>query len=131
MGCRPLRGLSVISDHIPGVRCAHPGLYAVVRFADCFEMLMRQVCYCPFKAGRSYRRKVPRRVSDAMKIESLRRLRLLLSRRYATRSQIRLADPALKGRAKFNRRSAPLFSRLLQSALRAALFMTFEGEAVR
>ena len=20
----------------PGVRCAHPGLYAVVRFADCF-----------------------------------------------------------------------------------------------
>ena len=33
-GCRPLRGLELVSDDVPGVRCAHPGLYAIVRSAD-------------------------------------------------------------------------------------------------
>ena len=28
--------LMVWVAHPPGVRCAHPGLYAAVRFADCF-----------------------------------------------------------------------------------------------
>jgi hypothetical protein len=34
-GRRPLRGLSICWDSFPGVRCAHPGLYAAVRDAHC------------------------------------------------------------------------------------------------
>jgi hypothetical protein len=35
-GYRPLRGLTIRWASIPGVRCAHPGLYAAVRSADLF-----------------------------------------------------------------------------------------------
>ena len=33
------------------VHCAHPGLYAAVRFADYHGLMMRQVCDCPRTAA--------------------------------------------------------------------------------
>jgi len=39
MSRRPLRGLNRVRMRVPGVRSAHPGLYAVVRFADFFLRL--------------------------------------------------------------------------------------------
>jgi hypothetical protein len=39
-GYRPLRGLNVLCRRsCPGVRCAHPGLYAAVRYADLLSVL--------------------------------------------------------------------------------------------
>jgi len=39
-GYRPLRGLQFVWYRLPGVRSAHPGLYAIVRSADWLVILV-------------------------------------------------------------------------------------------
>jgi hypothetical protein len=51
---RPLRGLQFVWDGLPGVRCAHPGLYAAVRSADWFRDRAHRLLLIPQMMSQVY-----------------------------------------------------------------------------